>query len=290
MSSSAIGVGLRPTTATNRASPSSGSSTSGSGPSFAIVAATSSGLCSWQAVGPRRSAQVTSVSSRRRTCPTIGGGHSSSASGSPVVCSDIRTCTRARRGAPIEVSEFSPAASSTGSSVTIVPRWLVWPIRPLADAIVGSTRISPAKSHAPYMPRCTRSHRSSSNSRNICLPTARTLSATRPWSSDGALGEAALRARRGHGATDEVAVELPGDAMDGVALGHRGLSLPQGRTSCRSRRGRRAVPMVARGSGSSVPSASNAASCRMRRTCRSSPENGVAMKVSMNSVTCSKVC
>jgi hypothetical protein len=78
----------------------------------------------------------------------------------------------------MEVREFSPAASNTGSRS--VPRWFVWPMRPFADEIVGSTKISPAKSQAPYMPRCTRSHRSSSNSRNICLPTARTAVAVRP--------------------------------------------------------------------------------------------------------------
>ena len=77
-----------------------------------------------------------------------------------------------------------------------VPRWLVCPMRPFADAIVASTRISPAKSHAPYMPRCTRSQRSSSNSRNICLPTARASVAVRPSMIGGALGESALRARR----------------------------------------------------------------------------------------------
>ena len=54
--------------------------------------------------------------SRSRTWPTTGGGHSSPSSASPVVCSDIRTCTRARRGAPIDESEFSPAASRIGAS------------------------------------------------------------------------------------------------------------------------------------------------------------------------------
>ena len=114
ISSRPIGVGLRRTTAVKRSSPSATSSTSGSGPSLAIVAATSSGVCSSHAVGPRRSAHVTSVSRRSRTWPTTGGGHSSPSSASPVVCSDMRTCTRARRGAPIEVSEFSPAASRIG--------------------------------------------------------------------------------------------------------------------------------------------------------------------------------
>ncbi len=76
----------------------------------------------------RRAAQIgarrVAVSSRSRTWPTTGGGQSSPSSASPVVCSDIRTCTRARRGAPIDVSEFSPAASMIGSSAlaSTVPR------------------------------------------------------------------------------------------------------------------------------------------------------------------------
>ena len=199
-----------------------------------------------------------SVSRRSRTWPTTGGGQSSPSSASPVVCSDIRTCTRARRGAPIEVREFSPARVEDRHSSSRVPRWFVWPIRPLADAIVGSTRISPAKSHAPYMPRCTRSQRSSSNSRNICLPTARTAVAVRPLDDARALGEPALRARRRH-ARDRRSCGRTGgrcDGRNGPRAWHQPASGSNELSSAASTSG---CPAVERGSGSRVPSSSNAA-------------------------------
>ncbi|MNO08904.1 hypothetical protein D3C81_2317930 [compost metagenome] len=57
--------------------------------------------------------------------------------------------SRVRRGAPIEWRELSPASSNTRAASASVPRWFVCPMRPLAEAMVGSTLISPAKSHAP---------------------------------------------------------------------------------------------------------------------------------------------
>src|SRR5918993_4729350 len=181
MSSRPIGVGFRRMAWVYRSSAALPASMSGSGPSFATTASTWAGSSTSHAVGPRRSAQIVSVSSRTRTWPTGSGGNVSS---SLPAFSDSDMRRRALRGAPIEVSEFSPAVSSTTASgfgpSRNVPRWLVWPMRPFAEAIVASIRISPAKSHAPYMPRCTRSHTSPSKPRNICLPTARASVIRRP--------------------------------------------------------------------------------------------------------------
>ncbi len=164
----------------NRCSAADPSSMSGSGPSFATIASTWAGSSTSHAVGPRRSATIVSVSRRTRTCPIGSGGKVSRPSPS---FSDSDMRRRVLRGAPIEVSEFSPAVSKTASGLgpsRKVPFWFVCPMRPFAEAIVASMRMSPAKSHAPYMPRCTRSHTSPSKPRNICFPTARASVIRRP--------------------------------------------------------------------------------------------------------------
>ena len=71
------------------------------------------------------------------------------------------------------------------------------------------------------MPRCTRSHSSPSNSRNICLPTARTDERLATVEHGRALDEAALRAARRDDAADVVAIELARDAVDGMPFGHQ---------------------------------------------------------------------
>ncbi len=82
----------------------------------------------------------------------------------------------------------------------------------------------------------------------------------RPAVEDGGtLGEPALGARGGHGPPHEVAVELTRDAVDGMPLGHQPAS-GSNVSDASSTSG-----VAARGSASSAPSVSYAASCPMRR-------------------------
>ena len=176
------------------------------------------------------------MSRRSRTCPTTGGGKSSPSSASP---SSAPTSARApARGAERRSMSASSRPRRRGSAPAARCRagWSApsghWPTR-------SSDRraISPAKSHAPYMPRCTRSQRSSSNSRNICLPTARDSRRRAPVEDVRALREApcgldAATARPTKFRSNWRAIrwtEWPS-----------GISRLRGRTSCRRRRGRRA--------------------------------------------------
>src|SRR5690606_25879287 len=80
--------------------------------------------------------------------------------------------------------------------------------------------------------------------------------------------EAALRRAHRDGRSGEVRLELPRDPVNGVTLGHRySMWCPTMR-----------------------PVVSYSASCAIRRTWRSSPENGVWMKRSMNAIASSTVC
>ncbi len=271
MSRRAIGVAFLRTARVNRSSASGPESMSGSGPSLDTTASTCAGSSTSHAVGPRRSAQIVSVSRRTRTWPTGSGGNVSRPLPS---FSDSDMRSRVRRGAPIEVREFSPARSNTTASgfgpSRKVPRWLVCPMRPFADAMVASIRMSPAKSHAPYMPRCTRSHTSPSKPRNICLPTARASVIRRPSSS------AAPTANRPCGL--DACTTWPTKLRSNWRV-MRWTECPSGTAASYASpagSGAASTPLPAMS-----PVVSYSASCAMRRTCRSSPENGSAMKASM---------
>ena len=173
----------------------------------------------------------------------------------------MRTCTRARRGAPIEVSEFSPAssrigASSVGAALVRLPHAAVRRRdRRVDQDLAGEVpRAVHAEMHAqPQVVVELEEHLLADGAhrdRRAAVDDAR------------ALREPALRAGCRHLTTDEVAVELAGDPMDGMALGHQPASGSNELSSAARTSG---CPTLARGSGSSVPSSSNAAICAIRR-------------------------
>ena len=195
------------------------SSTSGSGPSLAMIACTSSVVCTSQAVGPRRSATAVGVSSRTRTCP-IGSGGKASRSSPTFSCSDMRS--RVRRGAPID-DERTPRPSP-----------------PIAD------RCRPRSPTRRTGRGARAASRSSSNSRNICLPTAFDCTMRVAVELRGVAGEPALRRR--HRDRDVRGSAARTGARCGGRSGPRArLSRSRGRRSRPSSRTRRAGRCGARG-------------------------------------------
>ena len=154
---------------------------SGSGPSLPTTASTCAGSSTSHAVGPRRSATIVlGEQAHAHLADRLGRGRVEGVA----LLLGLRhaqpgAAWGADRGEGILARGVEHHGSGFGPSRN-VPFWLVCPMRPFADAIVASIRMSPAKSHAPYMPRCTRSHTSPSNPRNICLPTARASVIRRP--------------------------------------------------------------------------------------------------------------
>ena len=200
----------------------------------------------------------------------------------------MRTCTRARRGAPIDVSEFSPAASRIGT-------------RRGGAALVGLPHPAVRRRDrridedlAREVPRAV--HAEVHAQPQVVVELEEHLLADGAHGRRGApvedartLGEPALRAgwprpraRRSCGRTGARcggrngprAWASAGFGVERAVVGGEDVGLTG----------------AARGSGSSVPSSSNAAICAMRRAWRSSPENGVAMNRSMNDAASSNVC